>query len=51
MAGTHQVYTNFAEFYAEPANNPFGVFEDDLEAYTRAVFEVFRAEGLPLDEA
>jgi hypothetical protein len=51
MAGTRRVYTSFAEFYAEPANHPFGVFEDDLEAYTRAVFEVFRAEGLPLDEA
>jgi hypothetical protein len=51
MAGTRQVYTTFAEFYAKPANNPFGVFEDDLEAYTRAVFEVFQAEELPLDEA
>jgi hypothetical protein len=51
MAGTRQVYTTFVEFYAEPANNPFGVFEDYLEAYTRVVFKVFRAEGLPLDEA
>jgi hypothetical protein len=51
MAGTRQVYTTFAESYAEPANNPFGVVEDDLEVYTRAVFEVFRAAGLPLDEA
>jgi hypothetical protein len=50
MAGTRRVHTSFAEFYAEPANHPFGVFEDDLEAYTRAVFEVFRAEGLSLDE-
>jgi hypothetical protein len=51
MAGTRQVCTTFAQFYAEPANNPLGVVEDDLEAYTRVVFEVFRAEGLPLDEA
>jgi hypothetical protein len=50
MAGTRRVYTSFAEFYAEPANHPFGVFEDDLEAFTHDVFEVFRAEGLPLDE-
>jgi hypothetical protein len=41
MAGTRQVYTTFAEFYADPANNPFVVFKDDIEAYTRAVFEVF----------
>jgi hypothetical protein len=51
MAGTRQVYTTFAEFYAEPANNPFGVVEDDLEVCTRAVLEVFRDEGLPLNEA
>jgi hypothetical protein len=48
MAGTHPI--SYRELYSEPANNPFETNEEELEICTRAVFEVFRATGLALDE-
>jgi hypothetical protein len=48
MAGTRPI--SYHKLYADPTNNPFGTNEDELEVCTRAVFEVFRATGLALDE-
>jgi hypothetical protein len=40
----------YRQLYSEPTNNPFGTNEEELEVCTRAVFEVFRATGLALQE-
>jgi hypothetical protein len=48
MAGTWPI--SYHELYADPTNNPFGTNEEELEVCTRAVFEVFRATGLAIDE-
>jgi hypothetical protein len=48
MAGTRPI--SYHELYADPTKNPFGTNEEELEVCTRAVFEVFWATGLALDE-
>jgi hypothetical protein len=48
MVGTRPI--SYGELYADPTNNPFGTNEEELEICTRAVFDVFRATGLALDE-
>jgi hypothetical protein len=48
MAGTRPI--SYRELYADPTNNPFGMNEEELEICTRAVFDIFRAKGLALDE-
>jgi hypothetical protein len=40
----------YRQLYSEPTKNPFGTNEEELEVCTRAVFEVFRATGLALEE-
>jgi hypothetical protein len=50
MAGTHPNNLTNGELYSNPANNPFGTSEEDLEGSTRSVYQVFRATGLPLTE-
>jgi hypothetical protein len=48
MAGTRPI--SYCELHADPTNNPFGTNEEELEICTQAVFDVFRATGLALDE-
>jgi hypothetical protein len=48
MTGTHPRNLTYCELYSDPANNPFGTSEEDLEACTRVAYQVFRATGLPL---
>jgi hypothetical protein len=48
VAGTRPI--SYCELYSEPTNNPFETNEEELEVCTRAVFDVFRATGLALDE-
>jgi hypothetical protein len=48
MAGTRLI--SYRELYSEPTNTHFGTNEEELEVCTRAVFDVFRATGLALEE-
>jgi hypothetical protein len=50
MTGTRPHNLTYCELYSDPANNPFGTSEEELEACTGAVYQVFRATGLPLAE-
>jgi hypothetical protein len=50
MTGTRPRNLTYCELYSNPANNPLGTSEEDLEACTRADYQVFRATGLPLAE-
>jgi hypothetical protein len=50
MTGTRPHNLTYCELYSDPADNPFGTSEEDLEACTRAAYQVFRATGLPLAE-
>jgi hypothetical protein len=40
MAGTHPNNLTYGELYSDPANNPFGTSEEDLEGSTRAVYQM-----------
>jgi hypothetical protein len=48
MASTRPHNLTYCELYSDLASNPFGTSEEDLEACTRAAYQVFRATGLPL---
>jgi hypothetical protein len=48
MAVTRPHNLTYCELYSDPASNPLGTSEEDLEACTRAAYQLFRATGLPL---
>jgi hypothetical protein len=50
MTGTRPHNLTYCELYYNPANNRFGMSEEDLEACTRAAYQVFWATGFPLAE-
>jgi hypothetical protein len=48
MAGTRPI--TYRELYAEPTKNPFKIDDEVVEVFTRSVYELFRATGLPLEK-
>jgi hypothetical protein len=48
MASTHHSLLSYKELYGEPANNPFGIVEAKQVRYYRAVYDTWRAKGVPL---
>jgi hypothetical protein len=47
MASTVHSYLTYNELYGEPANNTFGNVESRQLTWYRAVYEMWRATGLP----
>jgi hypothetical protein len=47
MAGTLHTPLNYKELYGEPTNNPSGILPLDQAECLRAVYEMWRATGLP----